>query len=536
MRSFHRVLHSSSLMMKPSPILHLLGITALMLLSALAYGAEAAQAAPEECLQEPDAACFLELALREQPEPSRLWAETLAVSGLKDAARQMATQLDADDRAIVDIIDMARSGEVQKSLALAAAKQAELEINPGVLVTAALAWHHDFDEALAVAGAITDAESRSAAFWHIAYAQVAGEKSDAVSNSVREALTADAVRDLNTVPLLLDLMRRGAFDQVRTIAEAMPARPDDAFIHMIKHVLKHMIALGHGQTVNAILLAYGSDASGNWSSHYDAMLGLLAEIYAEMRRADALKILDTAHKDALAREQYLPLLVRAGDAATAVQIALKGADDPYRLRILVTMAVEAHAAGDADALQTLKELIDSALGDKDVDPSDLLAISTRLRFAAGTGRIQDALKLLERADKENRAMFLAFDVLEAVAAGGDRAQLATFLDYVARNGGIAGEAEYAFRPVCEAIEADARKLNFEQSRMLAEALLRAAEAGYAQSESHQEYRAYDRGAILHSCQYYGGDLRGAAEMAMAAPTGAARAEGLFLLARGLLGY
>ena len=152
------------------------------------------------------------------------------------------------------------------------------------------------------------------------------------------------------------------------------------------------------------------------------------------------------------------------------------------------------------------------------------------------GGSKKALKLLERASEENRSLLLAFDLIEAVARGGNAEQLVTLLEHIERSGGFAEELQSAFHAVCDAIEAQALRLNFEPSRKLANALVRAAEAGRSADGGDGDHRIYDRGYIMLGCQYNGGDIPGAARMAMAAPAGTERADSLFLLARALLGY
>lgn len=516
----------------PFPRLGALGFAALILLGVPFLGIGAVRAAPEDCLQQPDPACLLTLSLEEQSQPRAVLVETLAVAGLMDKARRLAQDVKGGSEIIVDIVELARSGEAQRALRLAADKKADLDVDVNVLVVSALAWSGRGDDALSIAKATRDAASRSAAMWHIAYALAAAGQDDLVGSTVNEAVASDALRDLNVLPLLLDLGRRGAVDQVRAISEAMPDRPDALFIHTIRRALANLVARDQIATVEAILLTHGHSASANWRRHFGAMLRLQAETYAQMQRSDAVKTLRAALEDAVPQEQYLPLLVRAGDADSAIEAALQAAATPYRTLMLVDMATEAYAAGNADALRKLREII----GSDDPDPSDLLAFSAGLRLAGGTGRVEEALKLLKSATAQNRTMLLAFDLIEAVARGGNAEELVTLLEHIERNGGLAEELESAFHAVCDAIETQALRLNFEHSQKLAAALLRAAEAGRSADAGNGDHRIYGRDYIMLGCQYNGGDTQGAARTAMAAPAGKERADTLFLLARALLGY
>jgi hypothetical protein len=505
------------------------GLMVLVCCTGVFHHARAAQATLDECLESPNARCIIDLLLQESPEPSAVLVETLWVVGLYGPARQVAEKLGGPEAAVIDILELAREDKIGEALKLSMEKKTEIGFDASASVAATLARRGRFDEARSAAALISGADARSSAYWLIAYAQIDGGNTEGIGETVRQAIDADEWRDLNLVPLVVALAHRGDFEGAQSVASILPSRQSDFYIRTLKLALRHLAARGETATVEAILRTYESDTSGAWQKHLGAMLGLVAETHAAMQGIDALRIIQKTAGDLFLPQEILPLMVLAGDAKTAIPIALQIEDGESRAIALAALAIAAYAIGDTDALQQLSQEMDRALGSGSPDPANPLAFMSRLKFAAGTGRLQEALRLAESAGTERGAMLASLAVLPAVVAGGDRSQLSELLRYIAHAGGTEDNSRFALQPACDAIADDALKLKFEHNRTVAEALHGTAAAG-------NEGDSFDRVSIAHACLYFGGDLRGALQMVMAEETSTQRASGLFLLARALLGH
>lgn len=503
-------------------------VLALGLLLGVEGGPRAAPA-PPGCLESPEAGCVLKLLLQERQEPSRLLVETLAVAGLGREAREMAAKLSADAVAVVEILELAASGRIEEALKRAEEAGAHLEFNARKAIAATLAWRGRFDAARQVAVGAADVVARADAYWSIAHAQATLGEGEGLDRIVHAALEATPERVQQVQLVLLALARRGDLERAQSVAAyASPVATGDYF-SAIRRGLLNLIARGATDTADKILETFDVPPERIGEDTYTAHLDLLGLSYAELGRVDDLKALYRTHKKAFASETFMRMLALAGDAGTALRLATFPRNRRLQTLMRIELAIAAHAAGDDDTVARLSPRITRALGKDGLDPENERPFNQRVSFAAGTGRVGEALELAERVAEDRRRPTLAYSALVSVIAGGDRDQLIEFLRYVERTGSLPVTDRNAFSDVCMAIEEDALRLKHARSRAVARAFLKAARADPERSD-------YGAPEIALFCLLPGGDIAGAIGMAIAEGPGAARSRILLVTARALLGY